>query len=138
PGLDISLVLETLSRAGVSFGSGPFLRSKRANSFLLEEVLQGNLERECMEEMCSYEEAREVFEDYQQTAVFWAKYYDGDQCESAPCANGGNCSDLMGGFYCTCPTPFYGETCELGPASRPKTALIPELSKDAVPQFKGR
>ena len=28
-----------------------------------EEALQGNLERECKEEICSYEEAREVFED---------------------------------------------------------------------------
>lgn len=40
-----------------------FLRSKRANLFLVEEILQGNLERECYEELCSYEEAREVFED---------------------------------------------------------------------------
>jgi len=28
-----------------------------------EEANQGNLERECREEICSYEEAREVFED---------------------------------------------------------------------------
>lgn len=40
-----------------------FLRSRRANKFLLEEILQGNLERECYEERCSYEEAREYFED---------------------------------------------------------------------------
>lgn len=26
-------------------------------------VTPGNIERECVEEMCSYEEAREVFED---------------------------------------------------------------------------
>lgn len=37
-------------------------RWRRANS-LFEEVKQGNLERECIEEICSYEEAREVFED---------------------------------------------------------------------------
>ncbi|KAM9190129.1 coagulation factor X isoform 4-T4 [Dugong dugon] len=37
-------------------------RARRANSFL-EEIKKGNLERECMEETCSYEEAREVFED---------------------------------------------------------------------------
>ncbi len=40
-----------------------FLRSKRANMFLVEEILQGNLERECYEELCNYEEAREYFED---------------------------------------------------------------------------
>lgn len=44
-----------------------FLRSKRANRFLVEEILQGNLERECFEELCNYEEAREVFEDTAKT-----------------------------------------------------------------------
>lgn len=44
-----------------------FLRSKRANQFLVEEILQGNLERECYEEQCNYEEAREVFEDNAKT-----------------------------------------------------------------------
>lgn len=33
----------------------------------MEEMKQGNLERECREEACSYEEAREVFEDTEQT-----------------------------------------------------------------------
>lgn len=47
--------------------SAAFLRSKRANVFLVEEMLQGNLERECMEEICSYEEAREYFEDEAKT-----------------------------------------------------------------------
>lgn len=41
-------------------------RVRRANSFL-EEVKKGNLERECMEETCSFEEAREVFEDTAKT-----------------------------------------------------------------------
>lgn len=47
-----------------------FLRPKRANSFLLEEILKGNLERECYEEKCTKEEAREVFEDNQKTVSF--------------------------------------------------------------------
>lgn len=38
-------------------------RAKRARFFFFEEFLQGNLERECLEERCSLEEAREVFED---------------------------------------------------------------------------
>ncbi|KAK7877795.1 hypothetical protein WMY93_031555 [Mugilogobius chulae] len=111
-------------------GPGPFLRSKRANSFLLEEVLPGNLERECLEEICNQEEAREVFENNHQTALFWARYSDGDQCESAPCSNGGNCTDLVGGFSCTCPAPFYGPTCELGPETRPKAVPDQDLSLD--------
>lgn len=41
-------------------------RVRRANS-LFEEMKKGNLERECWEETCSYEEAREVFEDTEKT-----------------------------------------------------------------------
>ncbi|KAF7252537.1 Vitamin K-dependent protein Z [Varanus komodoensis] len=42
-------------------------RSKRAGTIILEEILPGNLERECLEERCSYEEAREAFEDTPKT-----------------------------------------------------------------------
>lgn len=41
-------------------------RAKRANSFL-EEIKQGNIERECNEERCSKEEAREAFENQEKT-----------------------------------------------------------------------
>ncbi|XP_038631194.1 transmembrane gamma-carboxyglutamic acid protein 3-like isoform X2 [Scyliorhinus canicula] len=60
-----------------------FLTSKDANSILkrfprangfLEEIRQGNIERECMEEICVYEEAREVFENNEQTMEFWKGY----------------------------------------------------------------
>ncbi|XP_068165664.1 protein Z, vitamin K-dependent plasma glycoprotein b [Antennarius striatus] len=91
-----------------------FLRSKRANMYLVEEILQGNLERECYEETCNYEEAREYFEDTEKTIAFWTVYYDGDQCEPNPCLNGGNCTDKVGGFQCFCSAPHYGQICELG------------------------
>uniref|UniRef100_A0A3Q3H427 Gla domain-containing protein n=1 Tax=Labrus bergylta TaxID=56723 RepID=A0A3Q3H427_9LABR len=41
-------------------------RSRRANQ-LFEEVKPGNLERECVEEICDHEEAREVFENVLKT-----------------------------------------------------------------------
>nr|KAF6368361.1 coagulation factor X [Myotis myotis] len=41
-------------------------RVRRANS-LFEEIKKGDLERECWEETCSYEEAREVFQDTEKT-----------------------------------------------------------------------
>lgn len=41
-------------------------RRQRANSFL-EELKQGNMERECNEERCTKEEAREIFEDVDKT-----------------------------------------------------------------------
>lgn len=37
-------------------------RVRRANRGLLEEMRAGNLERECLEELCSYEEAFEALE----------------------------------------------------------------------------
>ncbi|XP_043099213.1 prothrombin [Puntigrus tetrazona] len=49
------------------------IRAKRANSFM-EEFKQGNLERECVEEICVHEEAREVFEKVDETEIFWKKY----------------------------------------------------------------
>ncbi|XP_053074087.1 coagulation factor X isoform X2 [Acinonyx jubatus] len=89
-------------------------RVRRANSFW-EEMKKGNLERECMEETCSFEEAREVFEDTAKTTEFWNKYKDGDQCESNPCQNQGKCMDSLGGYMCTCLEGYEGKNCELWP-----------------------
>lgn len=46
------------------------VRHRRANA-LFEEHKKGNLERECIEELCNKEEAREVFENQPET-VRWA------------------------------------------------------------------
>uniref|UniRef100_A0A8C5SCU5 Gla domain-containing protein n=1 Tax=Laticauda laticaudata TaxID=8630 RepID=A0A8C5SCU5_LATLA len=39
----------------------------RAAFMFFEEILQGDLERECLEEKCTYEEAREAFENTEET-----------------------------------------------------------------------
>ncbi|XP_017563492.1 transmembrane gamma-carboxyglutamic acid protein 4 [Pygocentrus nattereri] len=44
------------------------------NRFDFEMFTPGNLERECIEEVCNYEEAREVFENIPDTDAFWKKY----------------------------------------------------------------
>ncbi|XP_029014792.1 transmembrane gamma-carboxyglutamic acid protein 2 isoform X2 [Betta splendens] len=49
-------------------------RSLLYNHFDFELVTPGNLERECYEEKCNYEEAREVFEDDAKTQAFWKQY----------------------------------------------------------------
>ncbi|XP_062961105.1 vitamin K-dependent protein S [Cynocephalus volans] len=49
------------------------VRKRRANS-ILEETKQGNLERECIEELCNKEEAREIFENNPETDYFYPKY----------------------------------------------------------------
>uniref|UniRef100_A0A3Q0SMB7 Proline rich Gla (G-carboxyglutamic acid) 2 n=1 Tax=Amphilophus citrinellus TaxID=61819 RepID=A0A3Q0SMB7_AMPCI len=55
--------------------SASFLsRSLLYNSWDFELVVPGDVERECNEEICNYEEAREIFEDDKKTDAFWAKY----------------------------------------------------------------
>ncbi|XP_014372457.1 transmembrane gamma-carboxyglutamic acid protein 2 [Alligator sinensis] len=65
-----------------------FLEAGQAHRFLgrrlhynhwdFELVTPGNLERECREEVCNYEEAREIFEDDTLTKAFWETYpYNG-------------------------------------------------------------
>ncbi|XP_015333346.1 prothrombin isoform X8 [Marmota marmota marmota] len=78
-------------------------RVRRANSGFLEELRKGNLERECVEERCSYEEAFEALESTSATDVFWAKY---TACEPVrkPRANfmecmEGNCAKDLGMNY---------------------------------------
>ncbi|XP_055464387.1 vitamin K-dependent protein Z isoform X2 [Psammomys obesus] len=56
------------------------VRWRRSNSIFLEELFEGNLEKECYEEICKYEEAREVFEDDVRTAEFWRQYRAENEC----------------------------------------------------------
>uniref|UniRef100_A0A3Q3W1D7 Coagulation factor IX n=1 Tax=Mola mola TaxID=94237 RepID=A0A3Q3W1D7_MOLML len=87
-------------------------RQKRANTGVFEELLEGNLERECLEETCNLEEAREVFEDDEKTTLWISS--DGNQCESSPCLNQGSCKDHLGSYTCRCPSGFTGRDCEIG------------------------
>ncbi|XP_042315249.1 transmembrane gamma-carboxyglutamic acid protein 1 [Sceloporus undulatus] len=57
-------------------------RYPRANG-LLEEFKQGNIERECYEERCDKEEAREAFENDEKTMEFWKEYTHGLHGESS-------------------------------------------------------
>ncbi|XP_026157121.1 protein Z, vitamin K-dependent plasma glycoprotein b [Mastacembelus armatus] len=110
------------------------LRSRRANMFLLEEILKGNLERECYEELCNFEEAREYFEDNEKTIAFWTVYYDGDQCQPNPCLHGGNCTDKVGGFHCSCHAPRRGPVCELGAPAQSRKQL-PSAQHTEIPEI---
>lgn len=59
--------------------------------------------------------------------MFLISILDGNQCDPNPCLHGGNCTDKVGGFHCSCPTPHYGPICELETA-----AEIKEQSKNTV------
>ncbi|XP_038581517.1 coagulation factor VII-like isoform X1 [Micropterus salmoides] len=93
--LSLGLLLLHLATAHVVFLDGEeasqvLKRQRRANS-IFEETKAGNMERECVEERCSWEEAREIFEDVDKTNEFWANYvavedllkclYQNGQCE---------------------------------------------------------
>ncbi|KAM9820277.1 coagulation factor VII [Neosynchiropus ocellatus] len=97
--------------------AGQLLRSsatrwRRANSLLLEELLPGNLERECYEESCSQEEVAEIFLSPEKSLEFWFRYTNLNPCRSNPCQNGGFCSLDRGVFVCLCPPQFHGRTCD--------------------------
>ncbi|XP_038595705.1 coagulation factor X-like [Micropterus salmoides] len=123
--LSLGLLLLHLATAHVVFLDGEeanqvLKRQRRANS-IFEEFKPGNMERECVEERCSWEEAREIFEDVEKTNEFWAKYVDGDACISLPCAHNGLCKDGIGGYTCYCQTGYQGFNCEI---------VIPELCEN--------
>ncbi|XP_078415986.1 transmembrane gamma-carboxyglutamic acid protein 1 [Cetorhinus maximus] len=65
------------------------LRRFRRKNTLLEELRQGNIERECREEVCTYEEAREAFENDEKTNEFWTNYIK-EQNESQGSSSGVN------------------------------------------------
>ncbi|XP_062408279.1 coagulation factor IX [Sardina pilchardus] len=87
------------------------VRRPRANSFL-EELQPGNLERECIEETCSQEEAYEIFQTREKTMEFWHAYKGINHCRFNPCLNGGICSGGRDGFHCVCPPLYEGRSCE--------------------------
>ncbi|KAM4859682.1 vitamin K-dependent protein Z [Thomomys bottae] len=105
PQVELSVFLSA-TRANAALG-----RWKRAGSYLLEELLEGNLERECYEEVCIYEEAREVFENDGLTDEFWRQYRGGSPCASQPCFNNGTCQDHIRGYTCSCSPGYEGENC---------------------------
>uniref|UniRef100_A0A3B5KJS5 Growth arrest-specific 6 n=1 Tax=Takifugu rubripes TaxID=31033 RepID=A0A3B5KJS5_TAKRU len=103
-------------------------RHRRANQ-VFEETKQGHLERECVEERCSKEEAREVFENDPETVTCLERFGDAerkkqdlitcvhnipDQCSPSPCNPGGTvrCEDKKGDFLCHCFTGWAGARCE--------------------------
>ncbi|KAK2853890.1 hypothetical protein Q5P01_006551 [Channa striata] len=115
-------------------------RHRRANS-LFEEGKKGNLERECIEELCNKEEAREIFENQPETEYFYPKYVVclgshrvginhqnspipsdlrscvneiSNQCTPFPCYKEGSerCVDGQASFTCVCKPGWKGLHCQ--------------------------
>ncbi|KAL6102908.1 uncharacterized protein ACO6RY_02427 [Pungitius sinensis] len=102
--------------AAVQTPQAVFLDKQQASSVISRQkrTVDGTstLEQVCMEKVCSYEEARKIFQDSYRTDIFWAVYIDGDQCAENPCKNGAMCSDSVGGYDCVCKSGFTGVHCE--------------------------
>lgn len=89
---DLVCVRRLLSTDDESQNQEVFVDEGDANSFLgrhllfnrfdFELFVPGNLERECYEEVCNYEEAREVFENVPATNDFWKKYTEDQNSHS--------------------------------------------------------
>ncbi|XP_038580399.1 LOW QUALITY PROTEIN: coagulation factor VII-like [Micropterus salmoides] len=103
---------------------GVLVRTRRYNTGWFEELQMGDLKRECLEEKCSYEEAREVFEHTETTDEFWKTYNLPDSCLSNPCLNGGCCSNKESSYTCYCLPQFSGLNCELEYMAVPNTCLL--------------
>ncbi|XP_037377520.1 prothrombin [Talpa occidentalis] len=113
-------------------------RVRRANSFL-EEIRQGNLERECLEEVCSKEEAFEALESSTATDVFWGKYTacepvrkpreKHDRCMEGSCVEGvganyqGNVSFTRSGIECQLWKSRYPHKPEVNSTTHPGADL---------------
>ena len=41
-------------------------------------------------------------------------FVDIDECASAPCQNGGTCTDVENGYTCGCAAGYIGDNCETG------------------------
>ncbi|KAF3686563.1 Vitamin K-dependent protein S Precursor [Channa argus] len=118
-----------------------FLRRHRRANSLFEEGKKGNLERECIEELCNKEEAREIFENQPETEYFYPKYVVclgshrvginnqnspipsdlrtcvneiSNQCTPFPCYKEGSerCVDGQASFTCVCKPGWKGLRCE--------------------------
>uniref|UniRef100_A0A7M4FGJ6 coagulation factor Xa n=1 Tax=Crocodylus porosus TaxID=8502 RepID=A0A7M4FGJ6_CROPO len=109
-----------LQPLGVLLACRVFLKKETANTFLertkrayslFEEIKKGDIERECKEEVCNKEEAREAFENQEKTFLF-CFFKDGNQCDVNPCQYGGNCKDGIGTYTCNCLDGYQGKNCE--------------------------
>jgi len=131
-------------------------RQRRNNNGLFEEARAADIVRECHEEICSFDEVLEYYEDQDQAQDFWDKATkqcsepnachrpgtatcvnmwrkrrcecrdgytnteenddcstDIDECATEGfCANGGECTNSIGGFDCACQAGWTGAKCE--------------------------
>ena len=90
-------------------------RKRRSNDGLFEEWgSEPNLERECVEERCSFEEANEIMDDVSKVEAFLkAKKKTCHQKDACDRRGTRVCKQEWGRHTCKCKTGFKGDKCEL-------------------------
>uniref|UniRef100_A0A8C5MGA1 Prothrombin n=1 Tax=Leptobrachium leishanense TaxID=445787 RepID=A0A8C5MGA1_9ANUR len=127
-------------------------RNRRAN-YAFEELKKGNLERECVEEICSYEEAREIYETPDNTKVFWDKYSACDpgslsrnarlNCIEGKCAKGkgtnyrGTISATRSGIECQFWSSNFPHKTKFTPVTHPNDSLTENFCRNPDTSPKG-
>lgn len=110
-----------------------FLRTKRSNqgNWFFEELKEGNLQRECYEEVCSYAEAMEAIENVPSMIAFWNIHKR--PCETLRLCGDSECQDQPNGrFQCQCNSGLRGELCHIDCSKKnDPTSLTSYLSDDA-------
>jgi len=88
-------------------------RQKRNNNGIFEETFGANLERECIEEICSFDEVMEVFEDRAKADEWWQQATNQCQKPDACSAQGTKtCVNQWQKHTCECKDGWQGEKCE--------------------------
>merc|ERR1711868_178278 len=110
-----------------------FLRNKRSNagSWIFEEFKEGDLRRECYDEVCSYSEAMEAIEHVPSMIAFWGIHKNPcdtfNLCDESECDNLGN-----GKFQCRCADGRKGDLCDINCNQKySETSLTALLKNDA-------
>lgn len=90
-------------------------RNKRSNKGLFEEIQAGNFERECIEEMCSLEEAIEAHNGNQVKASSEFKKLINQCATLDPCNHAGTqyCINDWRRYECNCKMNWQGQHCEI-------------------------
>jgi len=96
--------------------------SARANKITILVVAVGvDVSRAELEGIASYPTDKNIFNvsDFTQlssisSAVIQSQCNSVDDCSPTPCLNGGQCTDLINGYICTCSDTNTGKTCQRG------------------------
>ncbi|KNC80159.1 hypothetical protein SARC_07472 [Sphaeroforma arctica JP610] len=116
---DPSRIMNSITTSSATFGPACVEAATAFSNSIMSCLDGGQIQSACVAGPC----ARGLCEDQGSTSSFTcscpAGYsgvlceIDEDECESAPCKNGGTCTDAVAGYVCACPAGYEGTQCEI-------------------------